>query len=60
MNGPMLMEGPLVGKKVIGAAVGRQRSLVWTEEDEVYSFGTGGYDEHLDNWAQWHLDQLVH
>jgi len=38
---PGLIEGPLVGKKVIGASAGCSHSLVWTEEGRVYSFGSG-------------------
>ena len=38
---PRLVEGPLVGKKVIGASAATEHSLVWTEESEIYSFGYG-------------------
>jgi len=39
---PALIDGPLVGKKVIGASAGSEHSLIWTEDGAVYSFGSDG------------------
>ena len=42
---PRLIEGPLVGKRVIGASAGGWHSLVWTDEDVVYSYGNARYGQ---------------
>mmetsp|Transcript_28803 Transcript_28803/g.51702 ORF Transcript_28803/g.51702 Transcript_28803/m.51702 type:complete len:989 (-) Transcript_28803:130-3096(-) len=35
----------LTGKKIVGAACGASHTVVWTEEDEVFSFGYGKYGQ---------------
>jgi len=40
---PRLIEGVLVGKRVVGVATGDQHTVVWTDEGKAYSFGHGGY-----------------
>ena len=40
---PRLIEGLLVGKKVIGVAAGDYHTVVWTDEGKAYSFGCGEY-----------------
>jgi len=39
---PRMIEGALVGKRVVGVAAGSIHTVVWTEEGEAYSFGGGG------------------
>ena len=38
---PRLVEA-LAGKKVVGAAAGANRTVVWTEAGELFTFGYGG------------------
>ena len=38
---PRLIEGVLVGKRVVGVAAGNQHTVVWTDKGKVYSFGYG-------------------
>ena len=35
--------GALVGKRVVGVVAGGDNTLVWTDRDEVYTFGRGEY-----------------
>ena len=38
---PRLIEGVLVGKRVVGVAAGDAHTVVWTDEGKAYSFGHG-------------------
>jgi len=38
---PVLIEGQLKEKKVVGAAAGSTHTVVWTEKGEAFSFGAG-------------------
>jgi len=38
---PRLIEGVLVGKRVVGVATGYRHTVVWTDEGKAYSFGDG-------------------
>ena len=38
---PRLIEGVLVGKRVVGVAAGDDHTVVWTDEGKAYSFGDG-------------------
>jgi hypothetical protein len=38
---PRLIEDPLAGKEVIGAAAGSSHTAAWTEEGELFTFGYG-------------------
>jgi len=38
---PRLIEGVLVGKRVVGVAAGADHTVVWTDEGKAYSFGDG-------------------
>jgi len=40
---PRLIEGVLVGKRVVGVAAVYHHTVVWTDEGKAYSFGFGGY-----------------
>jgi len=40
---PRLIEGVLVGRRVVGVAAGREHTVVWTDEGKAYSFGWGVY-----------------
>ena len=40
---PRLIEGVLVGKRVVGVAAGQHHTVVWTDEGKAYSFGDGGH-----------------
>jgi len=42
---PRLIEGVLVGKRVVGVASGHAHTVVWTDEWKAYSFGFGGWGE---------------
>ena len=39
---PRLIEGVLVGKRVVGVAAGGIHTMVWTDEGKAYCFGAGG------------------
>jgi len=41
---PRLVEA-LAGKKVVGAAAGGYHTAVWTEEEELFTFGYGGHGQ---------------
>lgn len=41
---PTLMEGHLKGEEILGVAAGRDYSLIWTAQGDVYSCGDGGVD----------------
>ena len=54
---PRLIEGVLVGKRVVGvaAAAGGPHTVVWTDEGKAYSFGHGwfgrlGHGDEEDEW----------
>jgi len=38
---PRLIEGVLVGKRVVGVTAGNGHTVVWTDKGEAYSFGAG-------------------
>jgi len=38
---PRLIEGVLVGKRVVGVSAGSYHTVVWTDEGKAYSFGWG-------------------
>jgi alpha-tubulin suppressor-like RCC1 family protein len=40
---PRLIEGVLVGKRVVGVAAGHAHTVVWTDEGKAYSFGVGPF-----------------
>ena len=40
---PKLIEGVLVGKKVVGLATGSAHTVVWTDEGKAYFFGNGRF-----------------
>ena len=42
---PKLIEGVLVGKRVVGVAAGVYHTVVWTDEGKAYSFGYGKFGQ---------------
>jgi len=40
---PRLIEGVLVGKRVVGVAAGSDHTVAWTDDGKAYSFGDGEY-----------------